>query len=47
MLLTPAGEPTVENVTLWAVVPASFVHVTVPPRVIVTADGVNENVADP
>jgi hypothetical protein len=42
------GAPAVdENVTLCAVVPASFVHVTVPPFVIVTVDGANENTADP
>jgi hypothetical protein len=36
------GAPVLENVTLCGVVPASFVHVTVPPFVIVTLAGANE-----
>jgi hypothetical protein len=47
MFPTSEGEPPVVNVTLCAVVPASFVHVTVPPLVIVTALGVKENEAEP
>jgi hypothetical protein len=47
MLPTFEGAPAVENVTLCATVPASFVHVTVPPFVIVTLPGENENTAVP
>jgi hypothetical protein len=36
-----------ENVTLCATPPPPFDHVTVPPTVIVTVDGLNENTADP
>jgi hypothetical protein len=38
-----SGDPAVVNVTLCAA-PASLLHVTVPPFVIVTADGEKENV---
>jgi hypothetical protein len=45
--MLPGAPAAVANVTLCGVVPASLFHVTVPPFVMVTVDGENENVAEP
>ena len=42
-----AGDPVDENVTLCTTVLLSFVHETVPPLVMVTLAGENENEAEP